>query len=203
MDHSSAADTESDAAPGPGRSPRDARVDRLLTRAAAGDEQAFAGVYDALASPVMGLACRVLRDEAQAEEVTQDVMVEVWRTADRFRPERGGARNWVLTLAHRRAVDRVRSVSAGRARELRTGVRDQDRPFDSVAEEVEEREEQRVVFRCLAELSGQLRLPLVLAYYEGLTYAEVADSLAVPAGTVKSRMRQGLRRLRECLETGS
>jgi RNA polymerase sigma-70 factor (ECF subfamily) len=106
---------------------------------------------------VMGLACRVPRDEAQAEEVTQDVMVEVWRTAERFRPERGAARSWVLTLAHRRAVDRVRSVSAGRARELRTGAREQDRPFDAVAEEVEEREEHRVVFRCLAELTGQLR----------------------------------------------
>lgn len=188
---------------GAGRSSGESRVDELLTRAAAGDEQAFAGVYDALAPAVMGLVFRVLRDEAQAEEVTQDVMVEVWRTADRFRPERGAARNWVLTVAHRRAVDRVRSVVSGRARELRTGAAELDRPFDAVAEEVEEREEHRTVFRCLAELSRKLRLPLVLAYYEGLTYAEVADSLAAPAGTIKSRMREGLRRLRECVETGS
>ncbi|MCF2129338.1 ECF RNA polymerase sigma factor SigK [Strepomyces sp. STD 3.1] len=188
---------------GAGRSSGENRVDELLTRAATGDEQAFAGVYDALAPSVMGLVFRVLRDEAQAEEVTQDVMVEVWRTAGRFRPERGAARNWVLTLAHRRAVDRVRSVVAGRARELRTGSAELDRPFDAVAEEVEEREEHRTVFRCLAELSRKLRLPLVLAYYEGLTYAEVADSLAAPAGTIKSRMREGLRRLRECVETGS
>ncbi|MEU6289672.1 ECF RNA polymerase sigma factor SigK [Streptomyces sp. CA-100214] len=188
---------------GAGRSSGESRVDELLTRAAAGDEQAFAGVYDALAPAVMGLVFRVLRDEAQAEEVTQDVMVEVWRTADRFRPERGAARNWVLTVAHRRAVDRVRSVVSGRARELRTGAAELDRPFDAVAEEVEEREEHRTVFRCLAELSRKLRLPLVLAYYEGLTYAEVADSLAAPAGTIKSRMREGLRRLRECVETGT
>ncbi|MGW3867641.1 sigma factor, partial [Streptomyces sp. NPDC005047] len=94
-------------------------VDVLLVRAAAGDEQAFAGVYDTLAPSVMGLAFRILRDEAQAEEVTQDVMVEVWRTAGRFRPERGAAKSWVLTLTHRRAVDRVRSAAAGRARELR------------------------------------------------------------------------------------
>ncbi|MEV5014418.1 ECF RNA polymerase sigma factor SigK [Streptomyces sp. NPDC053780] len=185
------------------RSSGESRVDELLTRAAAGDEQAFAGVYDALAPSVTGLVFRVLRDEAQAEEVTQDVMVEVWRTADRFRPERGAARNWVLTVAHRRAVDRVRSVVSGRARELRTGAAELDRPFDAVAEEVEEREEHRTVFRCLAELSRKLRLPLVLAYYEGLTYAEVADSLAAPAGTIKSRMREGLRRLRECVETGT
>ncbi|MET8900961.1 ECF RNA polymerase sigma factor SigK [Streptomyces sp. NPDC004538] len=188
---------------GAGRSSGGSRVDELLTRAAAGDEQAFAGVYDALVPSVMGLVFRVLRDEAQAEEVTQDVMVEVWRTAGRFRPELGAARNWVLTLAHRRAVDRVRSVVSARARELRTGAAELDRPFDAVAEEVEEREEHRTVFRCLAELSRKLRLPLVLAYYEGLTYAEVADSLAAPAGTIKSRMREGLRRLRECVETGT
>ncbi|KOV52808.1 MULTISPECIES: ECF RNA polymerase sigma factor SigK [Streptomyces] len=185
------------------RSPDDARVDDLLLRAAEGDEQAFAGVYDALAPPVMGLVCRVLRNEAQAEEVTQDVMVEVWRTAGRFRAERGAARVWVLTLAHRRAVDRVRSVAASRARELRDWALEHERPFDPVAEEVEVREDYRIVFRCLSELAARLRLPLVLAYYEGLTYAEVADSLATPVGTVKSRMRQGLHRLRECLERAS
>ncbi|GAA4330099.1 sigma-70 family RNA polymerase sigma factor [Streptomyces venetus] len=181
----------------------DPGLNQLLVRAADGDEQAFAGVYDALADPVMGLVCRVVRDKAQAEEVTQDVMVEVWRTADRFHPARGAARNWVLTLAHRRAVDRVRSVSAGRARELRAALREQERSFDTVAEEVEVREEQRVVFRCLAQLSRELRLPLVLAYYEGLTYAEVAEALSTPAGTIKSRMRQGLQRLHDCLEAGS
>ncbi|EFL37043.1 RNA polymerase sigma factor SigK [Streptomyces viridochromogenes DSM 40736] len=178
-------------------------MNQLLVRAADGDEQAFAGVYDALADRVMGLVCRVVRDKAQAEEVTQDVMVEVWRTADRFHPARGAARNWVLTLAHRRAVDRVRSVSANRARELRAAVREQERSFDTVAEEVEVREEQRVVFRCLALLSRELRLPLVLAYYEGLTYAEVAEALSTPEGTIKSRMRQGLQRLHDCLEAGS
>ncbi|MCX5402022.1 ECF RNA polymerase sigma factor SigK [Streptomyces sp. NBC_00102] len=188
---------------GGGRSEEQAWLDGLLTRAADGDEKAFVEVYDALAKPVMGLVCRVLRDEAQAEEVTQEVMVEVWRTAYRFRPERGAARSWVLTLAHRRAVDRVRSVAAARAREMRVGVRDQDLPFDAVAEEVEKREEHRVLFRCLGELAGQLRLPLVLAYYEGLTYAEVADSLASPHGTIKSRMRHGLHSLRECLGTRS
>ncbi|MFE6636051.1 ECF RNA polymerase sigma factor SigK [Streptomyces tendae] len=206
MNEGSDAAAEGDAGPRHGRSSRADRADRvgaLLTRAATGDEQAFAGVYEALAPQVMGLAFRVLRDQAQAEEVTQDVMVEVWRTADRFRPGRGTARNWVLTLAHRRAVDRVRSVTAGRARELLTGARDRNRPFDAVAEEVEEREERRAVFRCLAQLAEHLRVPLVLAYYEGLTYAEVADSLAAPAGTVKSRMRQGLRRLRECLEAAA
>ncbi|MGW0816570.1 ECF RNA polymerase sigma factor SigK [Streptomyces viridiviolaceus] len=195
--------TEGDAQGRPGRSADDSRLDQLLTRAATGDEQAFAGIYDALAQTVMGLACRVLRDKAQAEEVTQDVMVEVWRTADRFHPERGAARTWVLTLAHRRAVDRVRSTAAGRARELRAALLEQERPFDTVAEEVEVREEQRVVFHCLAQLARELRLPLVLAYYEGLTYAEVSEALSTPAGTIKSRIRQGLQRLHDCLEAGS
>jgi RNA polymerase sigma-70 factor (ECF subfamily) len=175
----------------------------LLVRAADGDEEAFAGLYEALVHTVMGLACRVVQDKAQAEEVTQDVMVEVWRTAKQFQPTRGAARNWVLTLAHRRAVDRVRSVTAGRARELRAAVREQERSFDTVAEEVEVREEQRVVFRCLTQLARELRLPLVLAYYEGLTYAEVAEALSTPPGTIKSRMRQGLKRLYDCMEAGS
>ncbi|MET9762294.1 ECF RNA polymerase sigma factor SigK [Streptomyces sp. NPDC006372] len=203
MDRGNGAQREGDARGRRSGSTDDPRLDQLLIRAADGDEQAFAGVYDALADPVMGLVRRVVRDKAQAEEVTQDVMVEVWRTADRFHPARGAARTWVLTLAHRRAVDRVRSVSADRARELRAAVREQERSFDTVAEEVEVREEQRVVFRCLARLARELRLPLVLAYYEGLTYAEVADALSTPVGTIKSRMRQGLQRLHDCLEAGS
>ncbi|MFB7930785.1 MULTISPECIES: ECF RNA polymerase sigma factor SigK [Streptomyces] len=203
MDRGAGAQREGDTQGGRTAAADDPGLDRLLVRAADGDEEAFAELYDALAHTVLGLATRVIRDKAQAEEVTQDVMVEVWRTADRFRPARGAARNWVLTLAHRRAVDRVRSVAAGRARELRAAVREQERSFDTVAEEVETREEQRVVFRCLTELTRELRLPLVLAYYEGLTYAEVAEALSMPAGTVKSRMRQGLRRLHDCMEAGS
>ncbi|MFF3850608.1 ECF RNA polymerase sigma factor SigK [Streptomyces sp. NPDC002328] len=203
MGRGTGARAEGDARERWGGSPDDSRLDELLIRAADGDEQAFAGVYDGLAHQVMGLAWRVVRDKAQAEEVTQDVMVEVWRTAERFHPERGAARSWVLTLAHRRAVDRVRSAVAGRARELRAAVLEQERSFDAVAEEVEAREEQRTVFRCLARLAAELRLPLVLVYYEGLTYAEVAEALSTPAGTVKSRMRRGLQRLHDCLEAGS
>jgi RNA polymerase sigma-70 factor (ECF subfamily) len=178
----------------------DARLDGLLTRVAAGDQAAFADVYDALVRPVMGLVCRVLRDAAQAEEVTQDVMVEVWRTADRYRPELGAARAWVFTLAHRRAVDRVRQAGAGASRERRSALAREDPPFDVVAETVERRDERQRVRRCLAALERRQRVPLVLAYYQGMTYLEVADCLATPAGTVKSRMRSGLRRLRACLE---
>ncbi|MFD0144738.1 MULTISPECIES: ECF RNA polymerase sigma factor SigK [unclassified Streptomyces] len=178
-------------------------VEALMARTAEGDEEAFAGIYDALAQAVMGLACRILRDAAQAEEVTQDVMIEVWRTADRFRPERGSAKAWVLTLAHRRAVDRVRSAQASTEREQRAGVLAADRAFDQVTETVEGHDERRRVRRCLASLARLQRVPLVLAYYQGMTYVEVARSLSTPEGTVKSRMRNGLEQLRRCLEAGS
>ncbi|MGW4051779.1 ECF RNA polymerase sigma factor SigK [Streptomyces sp. NPDC004779] len=180
-----------------------AHVDTLLLRAAEGDREAFAGVYDALAQTVMGLACRILRDASQAEEVTQDVMIEVWRTADRFRPDRGTAKAWVLTLTHRRAVDRVRTVQAGRDREVRAGMLSPDREVDQVVEAVEDSEERRRVYHCLETLERLHRVPLVLAYYQGMTYLEVARSLSTPEGTVKSRMRKGLEKLRACLEAGS
>ncbi|MGW1069579.1 ECF RNA polymerase sigma factor SigK [Streptomyces aureus] len=175
-------------------------VEALLVRAADGDKDAFTGVYQALARPVMGLACRILRDPAQAEEVTQEVMVEVWRTARRYRPERGSAKGWVLTLAHRRAVDRVRHAQAAAQRERRAGVVLAGREHDEVAEAVEDDDERRRAQECMARLARMYRVPLVLAYYQGLTYVEVAAALSAPAGTVKSRMRTGLRLLRDCLE---
>ncbi|MFG2307318.1 ECF RNA polymerase sigma factor SigK [Streptomyces sp. NPDC048566] len=186
----------------PRRSSAEAWLDARLERAATGDHDAFADVYDTLARPVKGLICRVLRDEAQAEEVTQDVMVEIWRTAGRYRPELGAARAWVLALAHRRAVDRVRHAQASSAREQRSALLAEDPPFDEVAEAVERHEDRRRVRHCLAALERHQRVPLVLAYYQGMTYLEVAACLATPAGTVKSRMRSGLRRLRACLEVG-
>ncbi|MFB7864127.1 ECF RNA polymerase sigma factor SigK [Streptomyces sp. NPDC056069] len=178
-------------------------LDALLLRAADGDREAFAHVYDALAQPVMGLACRILRDASQAEEVTQDVMIEVWRTADRFRPDLGTAKAWVLTLTHRRAVDRVRTIQASKDREVRAGMLSPDRDFDQVVETVESSDERRRVHQCLAALGRLQRVPLVLAYYQGMTYLEVARSLSTPEGTVKSRMRKGLEQLRACLEAGS
>ncbi|MEU0114663.1 ECF RNA polymerase sigma factor SigK [Streptomyces bobili] len=180
--------------------PTSPTVEELLIRVAVGDRSAFTGVYESLAPHVMGLACRILRDVAQAEEVTQDVMVEIWRTADRYRPERGAAKAWVLTLAHRRAVDRVRHAQAATQRERRAGALIAGREYDEVAEAVEAREEQQAVHHCVEQLAHLYRIPLLLAYYQGLTYLEVAASLSVPAGTVKSRMRTALRLLRGCLE---
>ncbi|MFD3679457.1 ECF RNA polymerase sigma factor SigK [Streptomyces sp. NPDC058613] len=198
------ADTAGEGAEPPGE-PEDSRsgeagLDAQLLLAADGDREAFARVYDALTVPVMGLVCRVLRDADQAAEVTQDVMIEVWRTAGRFRPELGSAKAWVLVLAHRRAVDRVRAVRARGEREGKAALLDRTTPFDEVAAEVEEREEHAQVRRCLSALSEVQREAVLLAFYQGMTYREVARSLSSPEGTVKSRLRDGLQRLRACLE---
>ncbi|MFI0966321.1 sigma-70 family RNA polymerase sigma factor [Streptomyces sp. NPDC021080] len=171
----------------------------LMARVARGDQEAFASLYDVVAGPVLGIVRGVLRDRAQSEEVAQEVLVEVWRTAARYRPERGSVINWVLTLTHQRAVDRVRSVEAAAAREHRAALLDRTPEFDEVAEQVEARLEREQVRRCLRTLTELQRQSVALAYYRGLTYREVAELLAAPLGTVKTRLRDGLIRLRDCL----
>lgn len=189
----------------PGRATGEADVggpgstDELLERAAAGDEQAFAGVYDALSSGVFGTCLSVLKDRDHAAEVTQEVMLELWRTAARFDRARGAARTWALTLAHRRAVDRVRSVQAQRNRDQQAMDTQTERPFDVVAEEVEGTMDRARVRQCLDGLTPTQHEAVVLAYYGGRTYREVADHLASPLATVKTRIRDGLARLRDCL----
>ncbi|MFD9789366.1 sigma-70 family RNA polymerase sigma factor [Streptomyces sp. NPDC059070] len=171
----------------------------LLARTARGDEEAFSSVYDVIIGPVIGLVRSVLRDPAQSEEVAQEVLVEVWRLAARYEPARGGVMNWVLTLAHRRAVDRVRAAQAATDRESRAALLAQTPAFDEVSEAVETRLERESVRRCLRTLTELQRESVTLAYYRGLTYREVAELLSVPLGTVKTRLRDGLIRLRDCL----
>lgn len=171
----------------------------LLGQVARGDQEAFTAVYDVVAGPVLGLVRSVLRDPAQSEEVTQEVLVEVWRCAARFRPERGSAMSWVLTLAHHRAVDRVRSAQSAADREHRAAMLSQTPAFDEVTEQVEARLEREQVRRCMRTLTEVQRQSVTLAYYRGLTYREVAELLATPLGTVKTRLRDGLIRLRDCL----
>lgn len=169
----------------------------LMRKVAQGDEQAFAQVYDTLSPSVYGLVLRVLRDPAQSQEVAQEVMVELWRQATRFDPTRGSVRGYVLTMAHRRAVDRVRSAQAATDRELRVGQASQDREFDEVAEAVENRLEAQQVRRALRVLTELQREAVQLAYYGGYTHREVSELLDVPLGTVKTRLRDGLIRLRD------
>ena len=174
-------------------------LQELMGRVALGDEDAFASVYDTVAGPVLGAVQAVLRDQAQSEEVAQEVLVEVWRTAPRYRPEIGTARNWVLTLAHRRAVDRVRSAEAAAVRDHKAALLARTPEFDEVTEQVEARLEREQVRRCLRTLTEIQRQAVTLAYYRGLTYRQVAEALTLPLGTAKTRLRDGLIRLRDCL----
>jgi RNA polymerase sigma-70 factor (ECF subfamily) len=173
--------------------------EELLVRVAKGDEAAFEHLYDLVAGPVFGVVRRVVRDSAQSEEVTQEVLVELWRTAPRYSPAKGGAMTWALTMAHRRAVDRVRSSQARSDREERVGVLSAVREYDEVAEAVTASLEREQVRRCLSALTELQRESVVLAYYGGRTYPEVAELLDTPLATVKTRLRDGLIRLRDCL----
>ncbi len=174
-------------------------VEQCLARAADGDERAFAELYDATAPRVFGLVLRILVDRSQAEEVAQEVYLEAWRGARRFDPERGAAIAWLLQIAHARAVDRVRASQAQRDRDARIGARDTAVPVDEVAERVEVLLESARARRALAELSAPQREAIELAYFGGLTQTEIAERLGAPLGTVKTRMRDGLRRLRDIL----
>jgi RNA polymerase sigma-70 factor, ECF subfamily len=185
------------AVPSPQQRPPD--VGELLAKVARGDERAFAELYDQVSARVYGLIRRVLRDPAQSEEVAQEVMVEVWRTAGRYDPDRGAATAWVFTIAHRRAVDRVRSEQAGVERVRRVAAASAETPFDDVVEAATARIEQQQVRRCLDGLTELQREAITLAYYGGNSYREVADLLDTALPTIKTRMRDGLIRMRDCL----
>lgn len=171
----------------------------MLRQCGRGDEQAFAALYDATAPRLHGLVRRVLRDPAQAEEVTQEVYVEIWRQAARFDPERGSALSWMMTIAHRRAVDRVRTASADAARDLAYGRRTQTIDHDSTSEIVQTRLDAHRVRDALHTLTDAQREAIDLAYFKGCTHTEVAVMLDLPLGTAKSRIRDGLIRLRDAL----
>ena len=175
----------------------------LLLRTARGDERAFELLYDVAAGPVHGLALRVVRDPAMSEEVTQEVMIEVWRSAARYDPERGGALAWIMTIAHRRAVDRVRHEQAAGEREARAAAPGPGAAHDSVSERVEARLEHERVRRCLGALTRLQRESVTLAYYGGRSYREVAELVGAPPNTVRTRMRDGIIRLRDCLGAGA
>lgn len=177
-------------------------LDALLRRVAHHDSEAFAALYDATRSRVYGMVSRVLRDRGYSEETTQDVYLQVWRTAESYDPASGSALAWLLTLAHRRAVDRVRSEQAASQRDSRYGAATIERDTDHVIDAVLSGEERQRVTACLNGLTGVQRECIELAYYQGLTYVQVSERLSANLATVKSRMRDALRGLRNCLGVG-
>ena len=180
-----------------------ATKEELLARVALGDQSAFGELYDQIAPRVLGLVKRLLIDHAQSEEVTQEIFLEIWQSATRYEPTRGGASTWILTMAHRRAVDRIRSSQAGRDRDTKIGIRDLAVAYDHVAETVEVRIEHERVEKAMTRLTQLQRQAVSLAYYGGFSHSEVADMLHIPLGTVKTRLRDGLIRLRDELGVAS
>ncbi|ULE31219.1 sigma-70 family RNA polymerase sigma factor [Mycobacterium sp. IDR2000157661] len=174
-------------------------LEELLRQVAQQDVEAFATLYDRTRARVYGLVTRVLRDPGYSEETTQDIYLQVWRTAKDYDPAIGSPLGWLMTLAHRRAVDRVRSEQASSQRESRYGAANIDLPSDHVADSVILRDERRQVADCLGSLTDMQRECIQLAYYDGLTYAQVSERLSANLATIKSRMRDGIRGLRKCL----
>jgi RNA polymerase sigma-70 factor (ECF subfamily) len=174
-------------------------VAQRLQQSATGDHDAFADVYTAMAPVVHGLALRLLRDPHHAEEVTQEVFLQAWLTCASFDPARGSVRTWMMTLAHRRAVDRIRSSQSARARD-HSWVQDLTRTPEPTPDAlVLASLEGERVRTALADLSELQRQALELSYFGGYTHVEVSQLLQVPLGTAKWRIREGLSRLRDAL----
>lgn len=175
---------------------------RLLELAASGDLQAFGRFYDLMSPRVYGLALRVLRDPGYAEETVQEVFLQVWKQAADYRPSLGSVQSWVLTITHRRAVDRVRSESSAARRDEVDAATDFTRSGDiaeQVTEQISRDEDAAEVRRCMGTLTDNQRESIEMAYFNGLTYREVSEQLGSALPTIKSRIRDGLRRLKNCL----
>ncbi|MBF6161587.1 ECF RNA polymerase sigma factor SigK [Nocardia cyriacigeorgica] len=183
----------------PGNGEVRGRLDGLLKSTAAGDREAFTHFYRETSPRVFGLALRVLRSPAAAEETTQEVFLQVWSAAERYDPALSSPIGWLMMITHRRAVDRVRSESSAAGRDAVYGHTHLGRDHDIVAETVGQRMDEQAVRDCLDTLTYTQREAVALAYYSGRTYREVADHLASPLPTVKSRIRDGLKRLQDCL----
>ena len=199
MEHIRPAAADASSLPGEPPAPDLADLLRLSSR---GDAAAFARLYDATAARAYGLAVRVVRDPSQAEEVTQEAFLEIWRTASRFDATKGSAVSWILTLVHRKAVDRVRSAEASTRRDTTYHESNHKIEHDSTAEAAQASMEARRVRQAMSSLTEVQRQALELAYFKGYTHTEVASMLDLPVGTAKTRIRDGLIRLRDTMGVG-
>lgn len=186
---------------GPGRraSTDNAQLVDLLSRTGQGDQAAFGELYELTARRVFGMARRILVDAELSEDTTQEVYLQVWKTAAKYQPGSGSPLAWLMTIAHRRAVDKVRSEQSSSDREARYGAASHVVEHDEVEEAVTGRMEAEAVINCLETLTDTQQESVRMAYYGGLTYREVAAKLGVAIPTIKSRIRDGLLRLKTCL----
>jgi RNA polymerase sigma-70 factor (ECF subfamily) len=174
-------------------------LEDLLEASSRGDERSFAQLYDLTSARVYGMVLRVVRDAAQSAEVTQDIYLEVWRQSARFDSSKGAVLPWLLMIAHRRAVDRVRAAQSSVVRDDKYAVLNEERPYDSVSEQVQTSLEAQRVRKVLNDLTPAQREAVSLAYFGGYTHSEVSELLKIPLGTVKTRIRDGLIRMRDAL----
>ncbi len=193
------APTPEAAAPPGGPADLAQRLGVLLNQIAQGDQAAFAEFYALTSRRVFGMARRVLIDAELSEDATQEVFLQVWQNASKFNPEAGSPLAWLMTISHRRAVDKVRSSQSSTDREAKYGASSQEIDHDSVSDEVSSRLEAEAVVKCLGTLTDTQQESVRLAYYGGLTYREVAEKLNAAVPTIKSRIRDGLIRLKNCL----
>jgi len=170
----------------------------ILRNIAGGDEQALSSLYDRYRLILFGLILRILHSQAEAEDVLQEVFLQVWRRASDFDETRGRPFTWLVTLARSRAIDRLRSL-ASRDRTAQESIRDVPDSTSNAADDAVKSEQGEIVRSALKELPDEQRKTLLLAYFEGLTQSEIAERLKTPLGTVKTRMRSGMIKLRELL----
>ncbi len=180
------------------RTQTDAAEAELLSAVARGDERAFAVIYERYSSILFGLLLRIVRDRPEAEDVLQDVFLQIWQQAVNFDPARGRAFTWLVTLARSRAIDRLRSRDA-RERTANAAAQEAVEEVGDALSDAVRAEQSEVVRGALAAIPEEQRCALMLAYFEGLSQTEIAARTGQPLGTVKTRMRAGLHKLRELL----
>ncbi|GAC66279.1 sigma-70 family RNA polymerase sigma factor [Gordonia soli] len=173
----------------------------LLADSAQGDRGAFARLYDLTSSRIYGLAFRIVRDRHYAEEVVQEAYLQYWQRAGEYHAARGSVLTWMMTIAHRRAVDRVRTEELQRRKVSEFGASNGSVPQPAALEIVVDREETEGLRDCLSRLTDLQRDSIELSYFGGMSYPEVAEHTSTPLPTIKSRIRDGLRRLRTCLRS--